>query len=92
MLRIFAWVLAAATTGLLGLAEAAAQDRFALVIGNSKYRTVTALPNPSGRVMMQLTPLMVTFSEMLMCSSPSGKRSRCPSHRGSPSRWEQRRQ
>ena len=45
----FAMVTATAvsTFGLAGLAPAYAENRVALVIGNSAYRTVSALPNPA---------------------------------------------
>jgi hypothetical protein len=47
MARVFAWMLAAMATVVAFLpAGAWAQDRFALVIGNSKYQAVTPLPNP----------------------------------------------
>ncbi len=42
----FAWAAAVATLALAPI-EAFAQDRFALIIGNSKYKTVSPLANPA---------------------------------------------
>ncbi len=48
MLKRFALVLVAlaALTGLGGASSASAEERFALVVGNSNYQSVAALPNP----------------------------------------------
>jgi uncharacterized caspase-like protein len=45
--RMLATVALAATAGTLWSGTAAAENRMALIIGNSAYETVTALPNPA---------------------------------------------
>lgn len=47
MLRSMWWHLAVATTVLFGASEAMAESRLALVIGQSAYKAVPALPNPA---------------------------------------------
>ena len=47
MLRHLSFACAAVAALTFGAASASAQDRFALVIGNSKYKSVSALPNPA---------------------------------------------
>jgi len=47
MLRHFAYLCAALVALASAMAPAFAQDRFALVIGNSKYRSVSPLSNPA---------------------------------------------
>ncbi len=45
--RMLATLALAATSGTLWSVTAAAENRMALIIGNSAYETVTALPNPA---------------------------------------------
>ncbi|GAB4233514.1 MAG: hypothetical protein Kow0032_16810 [Methyloligellaceae bacterium] len=47
MKKLFALFVLAAVALLGAAAQAAAKERFALVIGNSNYRSVEALPNPA---------------------------------------------
>lgn len=47
MLRIIASLTLAYAAGAASSLPATAQERFALVIGNSQYKGVTALPNPA---------------------------------------------
>ncbi|MFL5066022.1 MAG: caspase family protein, partial [Xanthobacteraceae bacterium] len=47
MYRLLINVAALASTCWIGMSHALAEHRMALVIGNSNYATVTALPNPA---------------------------------------------
>ena len=47
MYRIFGLLALFVSTFWIGSGTAHAENRLALVIGNSSYRTVTVLPNPA---------------------------------------------